>query len=270
MTKPEDLPDSTASVLHAVDFGVPLPPQVRAGYTQRVGGVSRAPYGRAQGQDFGLNLGLHVGDDALAVKQNRAMLQAQMGQAQPRWLNQVHGVRVVDLSRVAADEVVDADASVCSQAGIACTIMTADCLPVLFCDATGSVVAAAHAGWRGLYAGVLHNTVRAMRASGADEIYAWLGPAIGPRHFEVGAEVMEAFSDQFSDECIAQTFQPHASQAGKYHADLFGLARAALQQLELAHIAGGGDCTASQPDKYYSYRRDHITGRMASLIWLDE
>lgn len=253
------------TLLHAVDFGVA---RVRAGFTTRRGGVSLAPYGGAQGQDAGLNLALHVGDDAHAVIANRQRLQQEMANGEPLWLNQVHGVVVLDAAQAIEQPLQDADASFCQVAHIACCVMTADCLPVLFCDAAGQHVAAAHAGWRGLAAGVLQNTVQAMRQRGAQEIHAWLGPAIGPQHFEVGEDVRQAFQSQFSSDIIALAFR--ASSPQKYLADIFVLARAALQQVGVDHIFGGGLCTVTHHADFYSYRRDKVTGRMASLIWLEE
>ena len=270
------------SLLQRVDFAVP---GVRAGFTCRSGGLSHAPYGSAHGQDGGLNLALHVGDDADVVLANRQRLQQELNPSisaakstldssmatrpicQPLWLNQVHGVNVLDATQAIHQPLQGADASFSQTPGIACCVMTADCLPVLFCDAEGQVVAAAHAGWRGLAAGVLQLTVQAMRQRGATKIHAWLGPAIGPQHFEVGEEVRQAFQQHFASDLIASAF--HATSAQKYLADIFILARAALQQSGVEVIFGGGVCTVSQSTDFYSYRRDKVTGRMASLIWLE-
>ncbi len=251
---------------------------VHAGYTTRQAGVSRAPFGAGPGVDGGMNLALHVGDEVGAVLANRQLLQQTIGGAQgctPLWLNQVHGTRVIDAAQLihAPSSIpADADASICMQAGIACCVMTADCLPVLFWDIAGRagrVVGAAHAGWRGLAAGVLHNTVAAMREQGAQEISAWLGPAIGPQHFEVGDDVRAAFASQFSPAIIAASFVAKPGAPGKYLADIFALARAALQQVGVQKIFGGGMCTVSDSAQFYSYRRDQQTGRMAALIWLE-
>jgi YfiH family protein len=248
--------------------------------TLRHGGHSAAPYDDGQGGG-GLNLGQHVGDAVAAVEANRARVGEVMA-ARPVWLNQVHGGDVVDVSAAdpaafmapAPGQVVTADASISSQAGIACAILTADCLPVLFCDTAGSVVGAAHAGWRGLAGGVLHNTLAAMRAAGAGEIIAWLGPAIGPQRFEVSADVLAAFEatvmagDAAALAATRAAFSPIAGQSGKYLADIYALARLALAADGVVRISGGDRCTGSEPEAFYSYRRDKVTGRQASLIWI--
>lgn len=209
------------------------------------------------------NLAEHVGDDAQAVRKNRALLcdALKLPQA-PGWLQQVHGTQVVPLP---ADPVPEADASVSRAAGLACVILTADCLPVLFCDDAGSVVAAAHAGWRGLLKGVLENTLAAM-ASPPSRIMAWLGPAIGPSAFEVGAEVREVFIEQSMVADAA--FRPSAS--GKFMADLYMLARQRLEAAGVHRIYGGGECTYRDAARFYSFRREARCGRMASLIWLQD
>ena len=237
-----------------------LPPGVGALSSTRRGGVSIGPYD--DGADGGgLNLGLHVGDEAAAVEQNRARLQAALPGA-PTWLNQVHGARVVDAAAV--DGVPDADASFTTRPGVVCAIMTADCLPVLFADRAGSVVGAAHAGWRGLAQGVLQNTVMRMREAGAGDITAWLGPAIGPEAFEVGAEVRAAFAD--ADPAAAAAFA--ARPGGKYLADIYLLARLALAGCGVSQASGGSFCTVREADRFYSYRRDRVSGRMASMVWI--
>ena len=243
----------------------PLAPgNVGAFTTLRHGGVSHGPYGDGQGAG-GLNLGVHVEDSVQHVQQNRRLLRSILP-AEPAWLTQVHGTDVVDAAQVTAHtEMSQADASIASEPGVVCVMMTADCLPVLFCDSAGRVVGAAHAGWRGLAAGVLENTVAAMRERGADEIYAWLGPAIGPQQFEVGQDVLDAFVAQ--DPANAQAFVSRADCAGKYLADIYALARSRLAKVSVNKVSGGGLCTVSDP-RYYSYRRDKVTGRMASLIWL--
>ncbi len=218
-----------------------------------MGGVSAAPYDS-------LNLGGRVGDVAGAVEENRRRLQSLLPAA-PRWLNQVHGVKVCDPDSTEHD----ADAVVTRRARITpCAIMTADCLPVLLTDRTGSVVGAAHAGWRGLCDGVLEASVAAMRVS-PGELIAWLGPAIGPAHFEVGPEVREAFVRE--DEAAAQAFRP--GRADRWMADIFLLARQRLIRsgVPATAISGGDLCTVSDADRFFSYRRDGVTGRMASLIW---
>lgn len=234
----------------------PAPARVRSLQTTRCGGVSLAPYDS-------LNLGLHVGDDRQAVEANRALLGAQLP-SEPLWLEQVHGTRVVELGGGEAS--LCADAVVCRQPGRVGAIMTADCLPVLFCNQDGSVVGAAHAGWRGLLAGVLENTLAAM-AVPEQTILAWLGPAIGPDAFEVGAEVRAAFLER--DAGALSCFKA-AGGEGKYCADIYALARRRLQACGIEAIHGGGACTFSDRARYYSYRRDGRTGRMASLIWLED
>jgi YfiH family protein len=237
-----------------------IPAAVGALSTTRRGGVSAAPYDDGNGGG-GLNLGLHVGDDAGKVMHNRALLRSQLP-GSPVWLNQVHGARVVDAAAV--EGLPDADGSFTTQAGVVCAIMTADCLPVLFADRAGTVVGAAHAGWRGLAQGVLQNTVARMREAGAADISAWLGPAIGPQAFEVGAEVRAAFADANPAAAAAFALQPD----GKYLADIYQLARLALAGCGVEQIGGGSLCTVSDADCFYSYRRDRETGRMASLIWI--
>ena len=180
----------------------------------------------------------------------------------PLWLNQVHGTDVVDAA--VANSTPDADASFTRRAGSACVVMTADCLPVLFCAVDGSVVAAAHAGWRGLAAGVLEACVQAMGTPGS-QIMAYLGPAIGPQRFEVGAEVRAAFCTQ--DAAAEAAFYPQAQ--GKFLANLYLLASLRLRAAGVSRIDGGGWCTASDPKRFFSYRRDGQTGRMAALIWLE-
>ncbi|HCY62545.1 MAG TPA: peptidoglycan editing factor PgeF [Oxalobacteraceae bacterium] len=239
-----------------------LPSNVGALSTLRGGGVSRAPYDDGDGGG-GLNLGVHVGDAPDAVAQNRAILRALLP-AEPAWLTQVHGTAVLDAVDVHGAPA--ADASIASTPGSVCAIMTADCLPVLFCDAPGRVVGAAHAGWRGLAAGVLENTVAAMRATGAGEILAWLGPAIGPARFEVGEEVRQAFIAVDAEADAA--FVPNIKAPGKHFADIYHLARLVLRRQGIERISGGGFCTVTERERFYSYRRDGITGRMASLIWL--
>ncbi len=235
----------------------PAPPRVRTAVTLRAGGVSPRPYDA-------LNLGVHVGDDFNCVLQNRQRLRATLQlPTEPVWLKQVHGIAVAQLP--AAPDALEADASCSATAGAVCAILTADCLPVLFCDDAGTVVGAAHAGWRGLLAGVLENTVQAMNRP-AHQLMAWLGPAIGPRAFEVGSEVREAFVAR--DPAAAQAFV--AGAAGKYLADLYMLARLRLQRHGLTRIHGGDLCTFSDSERFYSYRRDGVTGRMASLIWLQD
>ncbi len=236
----------------------PLPPGVRALQTTRRGGVSGGPWA-------GFNLGDHVGDDPAAVAANRAALARRLP-AIPVWLAQVHGTAVA-----AIDEMADraagmpppvADAAVACRAGRVCAVMTADCLPLLFCARDGSVVAAAHAGWRGLCAGVIEATVAAMAVPTA-ELTVWLGPAIGPQAFEVGGEVREAFVAR--DAAAASAFV--RGEDGRWLADLYGLARQRLAVLGIVDVCGGGECTFADAGRYFSYRRDGVSGRMATLIW---
>lgn len=246
----------------------PAPATVRALSTLRTGGASGPPYSS-------LNLGGHVGDDPAAMEQNRRALRHTAGlPAEPVWLSQVHGTHVMDLDSrdpagVAGPTISPADAAVTRQPGRICAILTADCLPVLLAGDAGDRVAAAHAGWRGLAAGVIEATVAALGAP-PRQLLAWLGPAIGPRHFEVGAEVREEFlhragaGDTAADDAA---FVPNAR--GRYMADLYALARRRLLHLGVERIYGGGECTYTDDAKYYSHRRDGRTGRQATLIWLE-
>lgn len=231
----------------------PAPAWVRACMTTRAGGVSPAPWAS-------FNLGDHVGDDPAHVAANRAQLRALLP-AEPVWLTQVHGTRVAELGR---DTDFRADACVARAGGQVCAVLTADCLPVLFCDRAGRVVAAAHAGWRGLAAGVLEATVSAMRVP-PGEILAWMGAAIGPQAFEVGDEVRAAFVAQHA--AAASAFVSHAP--GKWLADIYALARLRLGAVGVHAVHGGGRCTFGEADAFFSYRRDGVTGRMAALVWLE-
>ncbi|MEA3639996.1 MAG: peptidoglycan editing factor PgeF [Lamprobacter sp.] len=234
------------------------PSPVRAASTTRQGGVSAGAYAS-------LNLATHVGDDPVAVRRNRALLCKQLAlPVEPTWLNQVHGCAVsVYEHGLAAQPVPEADAMVAFGPGAVCAVMTADCLPVLLCDDVGSVVAGAHAGWRGLAAGVIEATVQHMDRPAA-RLQAWLGPAIGPAHFEVGDEVRACFCE--TDAGAAVAFR--RSVKGRWLADLAMLARQRLEGLGVASVSGCGDCTYSDRDRFFSYRRDGVSGRMASLIWL--
>jgi len=232
----------------------PAPAGVFGLMTTREGGVSCPPWDS-------FNLGDHVGDDAAHVAENRARLRVQLP-AEPAWLKQIHGTTVVD----AGPDVLTADASVTRQAGCICAVLTADCLPVLFCDRAGRVVAAAHAGWRGLAQGVLEATVAAMQVPPA-EVLAWMGAAIGPDAFEVGDDVRQAFIKQHPE--AAAAFVAHPSGVpGKWLADIYQLARNRLNRVGVQAIYGGGRCTFNEAGHFYSYRREGVTGRMASLIWL--
>ncbi|NWL79240.1 peptidoglycan editing factor PgeF [Pseudomonas taiwanensis] len=230
----------------------PAPARVKACVTTREGGFSQSPYD-------GLNLGSHVGDELQTVEQNRLLLTSSLG-CRPAWLSQVHGVRV---SRADPSRVDEADASWTDEPGIASAVLTADCLPALFCDRAGTKVAAAHAGWRGLANGVLEATLDAL-ALPPEEVLVWLGPAIGPASFEVGPEVREAFVTLHPQ--AEQAFQG-SSNAGKFMADLYQLARIRLAARGVHAVSGGGFCTVSDP-RFYSYRRASRTGRFASLVWL--
>lgn len=233
----------------------PAPAGVKALQTTRRGGVSAAPYDS-------LNLGDHVGDASLAVVRNRMSL-GNLLPSEPVWLKQVHGTTVID-TQVAGCGAPQADACISRQRGAVCVVMTADCLPVLLCDEQGSVVGAAHAGWRGLCDGVIEQTVQAMNVP-PQQLLAWLGPAIGPQSFEVGDEVRAAF---VAKQSAAETaFVAHG--AGKWLADIYRLARLRLEALGVMRIHGGGLCTVSDGERFFSYRRDGATGRMGSFIWLE-
>jgi len=235
----------------------PAPGRVRAVSTTRHGGVSKGPYSS-------LNLGQHVGDDPAAVAENRRRLMETLGLKQePRWLQQVHGTRVASLEGVPVAEA--ADAAVTARAGEACVIMTADCLPVLFSDRKGMKVGAAHTGWRGLSAGVLQATVKALGSPPA-ELLAWLGPAIGPLAYEVGDEVRQAFIVR--DAAAAQAFKP-GKAAGKWWCDLHMLARQRLEAMGVSSIYGGEWCTLKDQERFFSYRREGECGRMGTFIWME-
>ncbi len=261
----------------------PAPANVRALVTTRGGGVSSAPFDS-------FNLADHVGDAPAAVAENRRRLRQHLPAA-PVWLQQVHGIKCADAQLAGNAEDIEADAAFTRASGVVCAVLTADCLPVLLCDDGGTVVAAAHAGWRGLAAGVIEATVAAMNVP-PERLLAWLGPAIGPTHFEVGGEVRETFLAH--DATAAAAFVPGA--AGKWRCDIYLLARQQLAALgirrttsadfngpprsqpRLAAPHGGADvglgrpctdfCTVRDAERFYSYRRDGATGRMASLIWI--
>lgn len=247
------------------------PAGVGALATTRRGGVSTEPYDDGHGGG-GLNLGMHCGDNPEAVRQNRERLQALLPGV-PRWTSQVHGIAVADAATVEPGGPVQvADAAVTDVRGVVCAVMTADCLPVLFADVAGKVVGAAHAGWRGLAGGVLAATIAAMRARGAGEITAWLGPAIGPQQFEVGADVLDSFvagaCDAAEAERVRAAFVPYVGREGKYLADMYAIARLFLARDGVTRVSGGTHCTFTERSTFYSYRRDKVTGRQASLIWL--
>lgn len=236
----------------------PAPPGVCVRVTTRAGGVSVGPY-------QGLNLALHVGDDPIAVAENRRRLNALLPSS-PLWLEQVHGVAVADAGHAAcAQEAPVADASITRDPGVVCAVMTADCLPVALSSVDGRIVGVAHAGWRGLLAGVVEATIQAM-AVPANEVVAWMGPAIGPGAFEVGDEVRDAFVGASPEHHSA--FRA-AECRGKWFADLFELARQRLHAAGVSGVYGGGTCTWQDSERFYSYRRDGATGRFATLIWYE-
>lgn len=239
----------------------PMPPGVHAMMTTRVGGQGRPPFD-------GFNLGDHVGDDLATVAAHRAQLARALG-IRPVYLQQVHGTGVVQLDEdTPAGGALTADAAVTTRPGRACTVLVADCLPVLFADRQGRGVGAAHAGWRGLAAGVLEQTVTALceAVEGAPgDLTAWLGPCIGPRRFEVGEDVREAFLAQQSG--AAAHFKP-GERPGKWLADLQGLARDRLAQGGVREVSAEPACTVEDGSRFFSFRRDGRTGRMAAFIWL--
>lgn len=243
------------------------PSSVRALSTTRVGGVSQAPYSS-------LNLGDHVGDELHQVLKNRELLRAQLP-SEPIWLKQVHGIAVsTPQSRtISSDGNIEADALVTNLPNEVLAILTADCLPVLFAAKDGSVIGAAHAGWRGLCSGVLENTVKEMLILGdhlvASDLCVWLGPAIGPDAFEVGEDVYEAFANS-GIELASDDFVPIVGKPGKYLANLYALASTRLRAVGVIEIDGGQMCTFHDNQQFFSYRRDGVTGRSASLLWISK
>lgn len=234
----------------------PVPANVGSAQSTRTGGVSAAPW-------HSLNLGAHVGDHISHVRANRERLAACLNLPEdPLWLEQVHGTRVLTLP--AENDNLTADAVISRTPGQICTVMTADCLPVLFCDEAGTVVGAAHAGWRGLAAGILEATLQEMDVDPAS-VLVWLGPAIGPTAFEVGSEVRDAF---MAHSALAQdAFVAHGE---KWLANIYHLARLRLAAAGVHHIYGGKYCTFTDSERFFSYRRDGQTGRMATMVWLNE
>jgi YfiH family protein len=232
----------------------PASSRVRSLVTTRAGGVSSGPFAS-------LNLGARVGDDPQCVARNRAIVRASLP-AEPAWMRQVHGSTVIDAAQAAPDA--EADAAVTRRPGCVCAVTTADCLPIFLSERDGRVAGVAHAGWRGLARGVIESALRAMEAP-PEEIIAYLGPGIGARRYEVGGDVREAFvdADKGADACFAP------QRGGKYLADLVALARRRLAAAGVAGVYGGEFCTASDA-RFFSYRRDRTTGRMASLIWLED
>ena len=235
----------------------PAPAHIRAGTSWRYGGTSQGPYAS-------LNLALHVGDEVKAVEENRRRLGLP---SEPIWLNQVHGQTVINAGQYVEQDttqVIEADAAYTDQAGVICAVLTADCLPVLLCDRRGTRVAAVHAGWRGLAAGIIERSVDALVLPG-DTLLAWLGPAIGPTAYEVGDEVHRAFVAE--DPQADMAFRP--GRAGHWWLDLYQLARQRLMRRGVSNISGGDHCTWQEAESFYSYRRDGVTGRMASVIWIE-
>jgi len=235
----------------------PAPPRVRALSTTRLGGLSAGPYAS-------LNLAQHVGDEPDRVDANRRRLRESLAlPEEPLWLEQVHGCAVAQGE--GATTGARADASVATGPGRVCAVLTADCLPLLICNRQGTRVAAVHAGWRGLAAGVVEAALDTIDQP-AEELLCWLGPAIGPEAYEVGAEVRACFVGQ--DEAAAAAFCP-LDDGQHWHADLYRLARRRLARRGVCAVYGGDRCTFSEPEYFFSFRRDGVTGRMASLIWLD-
>lgn len=237
------------------------PAGVRAVMTTRCAGLGAEPY-------RGFNLALHVGDDPHTVERHRRWLAQAIG-SRPVFLDQVHGCTVVRLSMPASDALPRADGAWTSEPGLACVVMVADCLPVLFAAPQGRGVAAAHAGWRGLAGGVLEATLHALcegTGSRPDEIVAWLGPCVGPRRFEVGEEVLMAFEESIGPEARGHF---HPASSGKWRADLAGLARTRLARAGVRQVTGGRWCTVEDDSRFYSFRRDRVTGRMAALVWIE-
>lgn len=235
----------------------PAPANVKALQTTRLGGVSSGPYAS-------LNMGEHVKDDPMHVARNRQLLNTFLP-SEPVWLNQVHGTRVIDAALSSCIE--SADAAFTDRKQVVCVTMTADCLPVLLCDAQGSIVAAVHAGWRSLCHGVIEATIESMFARQpalkANQLMAWLGPAIGPQAFEVGSEVRAQFMAKAAQ--AEQAFTPHGD---KWLGNLYLIAQQRLHALGVANVYGGGECTYTDQARFFSFRRDGDTGRMATLIWL--
>src|SRR5579864_1236934 len=257
-------------------------PRVRALVTTRNGGVSEPPFGRWQDgadQPGGLNLGMKAGDDPAAVATNRARLLRLAGVGEAAWLEQIHGAGIVRAEDALAQTRASgtptrADASVTDRPGTVCVVMVADCMPVLLCDEAGRAVGAAHAGWRGLAAGIVEKTaqrVADLAGEGTGALHAYLGPAIGRGAFEVGADVRDAFMngvEAVQRDATAKGFVPRPEMPGKYFADLAALARIRLNQIGIMRVSGGDICTVTQRERFYSYRRDRETGRMAAMIWL--
>lgn len=232
-----------------------IPNNVEALYTTRSEGVSQKPWD-------GFNLATHVDDQVNDVLKNRAILLEKAKLAhEPEWLNQTHSI---DVAQLDGSKIRDADAAITKQIGQVAVVLTADCLPLLICNQQGNEVAAIHAGWKGMLDGIITKTIKKMQSK-PSELTVWLGPAISQKYFEVGDEVRQQFCDAYSN--VAQYFIPNKD---KYMADLYGLAKEQLQQMGIQSIHGGEFCSFADNDKFYSYRRDGVTGRMASLIWINK
>lgn len=246
--------------MHFIQPNWPAPANVKALQTTRDGGVSVAPYAS-------LNLGAHVNDVPLAVAQNRQLLSVYLP-SEPVWVNQVHGVAVIDAAVSSCLQ--DADAAFTNKKHVVCVTMTADCLPVLLCDAAGTVVAAVHAGWRGLCDGVIEAAVAKLGVDNS-QVLAWLGPAIGPNAFEVGGDVRQQFI--VKDAQAESAFKPIVGASDKWLCDMYAIAKQRLAAIDVTQVYGGGVnedfCTYTDEARFFSFRRDQVTGRMASLIWLE-
>ncbi|RAS66654.1 hypothetical protein DET48_105211 [Vibrio diazotrophicus] len=232
------------------------PKQVKAFASTRIGGCSKSPY-------EGLNLGMHVGDDPILVQSNRDLLQQQTEMpTAPVWLNQTHSTVVLEVAQPTND-VLNADGVITSSPNVVCSAMTADCLPVLITNTQGTQVAAVHAGWRGLAGGIVENALTHF----SNDVMLWLGPAIGPQAFEVGEDVLQAFLDY--DSKAATAFVP-GKQQGKWWANMATLTRLRMAKLGIDQVFDSGLCTYQDPQRFYSYRRDGVTGRQATFIWINE
>jgi len=245
---------------HGDEWVVPdwnAPSGVRAFVTTRHGGTSTGAYAS-------MNLGTRSGDDPVAVARNRRIVHDLLPST-PRWMAQVHGTHVADLDRMSDAQVPAADAVVLGARGLVGVVLTADCMPLFLCDRGGKRAGVAHAGWRGMASGIIESAVHALNVAPA-EVVAWMGPTIGPAAFEVGPEVREAFLA--ADPEAQAAFAPHTP--GKYLADLYALARRRLERAGVAEVSGGGFCTYREPDRFFSYRREKMSGRMGAFIWMEE
>ncbi|NKB34291.1 MAG: peptidoglycan editing factor PgeF [Pseudomonadales bacterium] len=242
----------------------PAPRNVHAMVTTRSGGISESPYAS-------FNLANHVGDNPLAVAGNRDLLREDLPpRISYQWLDQIHGADVITIE--SAGHKISADGLVSSESGVACCVLTADCLPMLFSNKQGTEIAAVHGGWRGLHGGILENAVNAMESDSAD-ILVWLGPAIGPCHYEVGSEIKQKFLENSASESHIETIEQSftaSTKEGKFQFDLYQFAKLQLALLGVTEVYGGGQCTHCDDMTFYSYRRDGATGRMASIIYFTD